>query len=119
MVLLSGKRKESSIIKDIIDPFLKNQTVRKNWKDPHYKKMMELLETMPIQKPKGDLEYKIKTTLRILPEYEIYHQLYGIPKNYDSTILEKIKEYHSKHYTITKIKYNLDICQHLATQHLT
>jgi len=110
MVLLSGKRKESRIIKDIIDPFLKNQTVRKNWRDPHYKKMVELLETMPVQKAKGDLEYKIKTTLRILPEYEIYHQLYGIPKKYDSTLLAKIKEYHSKNYPLSKIKYNLDIC---------
>lgn len=110
MVLLSGKRKESRIIKDIIDPFLKNQTVRKNYRDPHYKKMVELLETMPLQKTKGDLEYKIKTMLRILPEYEIYHQLYGIPKKYDFTLLEKIKEYHSKHYTISKIKYNLDVC---------
>ena len=114
MVFLSGKRKESRIIKDIVDPFLSNQTVRKNWRDPHYKKMIELIETIPIQKTKGDLEYKIKTTLRILPEYELYHQLYGIPKNYDLTILNKLKEYHSKNYPLLKIKYNLDICHHTS-----
>ena len=63
---------------------------------------------------KGDLEYKIKTELRILPEYEIYHQLYGIPKTYNSIWLHKIKEYHYKNYPLSKIKYNLDICQHMT-----
>jgi len=110
MVLLSGKRKESKLLKDIIDPFLTNQTiVRKNWKDPIYQKMIEILETLPIEKTKGDLEYKIKTPLRILPEYELYHQLYGIPKQYDVVLLSKLKEYHYKNYTFSKIKYNLNI----------
>jgi len=61
----------------------------------------------------GDLYYTIKTTLRISPEYEIYHQLYGIPKNYDPFLLQKIKEYQSKKYPFKKIKYNIDLCQQL------
>jgi hypothetical protein len=59
----------------------------------------------------GDLYYTIKTTLRISPEYEVYHQLYGIPKNYDPFLLQKIKEYQSKQYPLKKIKYNIDLCQ--------
>ena len=39
----------------------------------------------------GDLYYTIKTTLRVLPEYEIYHKLYGVPKNYDPFLLQKIQ----------------------------
>jgi hypothetical protein len=63
----------------------------------------------------GDLYYTIKTTLRVLPEYEIYHKLYGIPKNYDLFLLQKIQEYQSKQYPLNKIKYNIDLCQQ---QHL-
>ena len=58
---------------------------------------------------KGDLEYKIKTIMRILPEYELYHQLYGIPKQYDLLLLEKIKLYQLKKYSLNKIKYNLKV----------
>lgn len=106
MVFLSGKRKETRIIQDIVNPYLSNQPLRKKWKDPSYQKIIELLETIP-QNKTGDLEYKIKTTLRILPEYEMYHQLYGIPKNYNATALKKIKEYQSKNYPISKVKYNM------------
>jgi len=106
MVFLSGKRKETRIMQDIVKPYLSNQPLRKNWKNPSYQKIIELLETIP-QNATGDLEYKIKTTLRILPEYEMYHQLYGIPKMYNISLLKKIKEYHSKNYPISKVKYNL------------
>jgi hypothetical protein len=59
----------------------------------------------------GDLGYKFKTILRILPEYELYHMWFGKPDRYDETILNIIKEGIAKKIPHSIIKSKLIVCQ--------
>ena len=69
---------------------------------------MVLLSGTSVRHAPSD-EYIIKTQLRILPEYELYHTFFGVPEKHDAFILAKIKTCIEKKYSIEKIKSYLNI----------
>jgi len=123
MVFLSGKNKlkdpiQQTITKQLIDPYLKNQhdQLKENIHglhtvDPFYKQLIHVFEQLPTSKPvHGDLSYQFKTIIRIKPEYDLYHRLFGKTKVYDQEKLRIIQECISKKYTFPKIKSIFTIC---------
>jgi len=113
MVLLSGKNKENKSARKLIDACLENKEVLHekllygNYKDSFSKKIATVAELNMLSMPSGNLGYHFKNTLRISPEYELYHMWYGIPNKYDEQILAIIKENISKKTPYLKIKYML------------
>ena len=59
----------------------------------------------------GDLDYQFKTIIKLNPEYEIYHLLYGKTKIYNENKLHTIQECLRKKMSFDKIKYVLSICR--------
>ena len=119
MVLLSGKRKNKDndhFIKQFIKPYLENKREefkenilsKSNKLNPCYKQLVHLLDTMV--QTSYDLSYQFKTIIRLNPEYEIYHLIYGKPTKYNNEIIDKIKDCLNKNYPISKIKYIISIC---------
>ena len=121
MVLLSGKRKSKEntqkIIDDLIDPYLefrhqelKEKMVCMHTTDPFTSKLILLMDRIPLQTASGDLNYQFKTIIKLNPEYEVYHLLYGKTK-YDENKLHVIQECLRKKMSFDKIKYVLSICR--------
>jgi hypothetical protein len=123
MVFLSGKNKlkdpiQQTIAKKLFDPYLNNEfnQLKENIHcvhtiDPFYRQLIHVFERIPVTSAvKGDLSYQFKTIIKIKPEYELYHTLFGKTKLYDAEKLRIIQECISKKYTITKIKSMFTIC---------
>lgn len=111
MVLLSGKRKEiKHKLIDIEDKELLHQhLLYGRYNDAFSKKIATIVEKNIVSMPLGNVGYHFKTTLRLLPEYELYHMWYGKPDKYDETILLVIKDCISKKMPYLKIKSKLMI----------
>jgi hypothetical protein len=123
MVLLSGKRKgkdsvQQKILNQFIQPYLDNKhtVVKENMLSMHiqglspfYKKIINVIDTLPIQEEKYNLSYQFKTMIKLNPEYEIYNLIYGKTREYDTSKLLRIKDLLSKKYSFSKIKYILTL----------
>jgi hypothetical protein len=124
MVLLSGKRKckdnvQQKILNQFIQPYLDNKhtEVKENMLcmhtqglSPFYKKIMNVIDTIPIQVDENcNLSYQFKTIIKLNPEYEIYNLIYGKTRDYDTTKIVRIKDLLSKKYSFSKIKYILTV----------
>jgi hypothetical protein len=117
MVLLSGKRKCKENIQKIIDNFidpylehrhteLKENLLCMHTTTPLGNKMIELMDRIPLQiSSSGDLGYQFKTIIKLKPEYELYHLLYGKTKLYNKQKLHIIQECLRKKMSFSKIKY--------------
>jgi len=117
MVLLSGKRKCKENIQKIIDNFidpylehrhteLKENLLCMHTTTPLGNKMIELMDRIPLQiSSSGDLGYQFKTIIKLKPEYELYHLLYGKTKIYNKQKLHIIQECLRKKMSFSKIKY--------------
>lgn len=122
MVLLSGKRKckenTQKIMNELINPYLehrhtelKENLLCMHTSDPLTNKLAELLDRVPIQlSTSGDLGYQFKTFIKLNPEYELYHLIYGKTKNYDEQKIRVIQECIRKKMSFAKIKYVLSLC---------
>jgi hypothetical protein len=123
MVLLSGKRKgkdalQEKIVNRLIQPYLDNNHLEvkenilcmsRNQLSPFYKQIIDIFDKVPLQTEKnGDLTYQLKTTLKIKPEYEIYHLLFG-KKEYNEAKIDTIKDCLTKKYSFSKIKCILNV----------
>ena len=109
MVLLSGKKKDNKVVRNLINclgnkEILHQKLLYDNYKDPISKKIATIMESNMMSTPFEHLGHHFKNTLRILPEYELYHMWYGIPSKYDETILSIIKENIAKKIHYNKIK---------------
>jgi hypothetical protein len=117
MVLLSGKRKckenIQKIIDNFIDPYLEHRHTKlkenllcMHTTTPLGNKMIELMDRIPLQiSSSGDLGYQFKTIIKLKPEYELYHLLYGKTKIYNKQKLHIIQECLRKKMSFSKIKY--------------
>ena len=106
MVLLSGKRKikPDTMYQSIPIPsypsYSKEYSV--NTQETFYG---EFSKTNVIKTPdNGDLTYQIKTKINLLPEYEIYHLIFGETKEYTDIFLTTIKECLAKKMSYPQIK---------------
>jgi len=106
MVLLSGKKNNLPRILNSLGnkELLHQKLLYESYKDPFSKKIATIMESAMISMPFQHLGYHFKNTLRISPEYELYHMWYGIPTKYDENILCIIKENISKKMPYHKIK---------------
>ena len=121
MVLLSGKRKckenVQKIIDNFIDPYLehrhtelKENLLCMHTSTPLGNKMIQLMDMLP-QQPStpGDLSFQFKTIIKLKPEYELYHLIYGKTKIYDQQKIHILQECLRKKMSFTKIKYVLSL----------
>ncbi len=114
MVLLSGKRRETKMMR-LIDPCVKNQVelVHQQLLYGKYRGMSKNIAKMAehyllSKQIDGHLHHPCPP-IRMCPEYELYHAWFGVPKTYDEQILLTIKESVRKKIPYSKIKSNLKI----------
>jgi len=112
MVLLSGKKRETKLMR-IIQPCLQNQTellheklLYGNYKDPFSKKIAKLAEHQLLSEQLGNVAHHCPP-IRLLPEYELHNMWYGT--DYDLNKINKIKECLSKKIPYNKIKSILTV----------
>jgi hypothetical protein len=117
MVLLSGKRKCKDNIQKIIDNFidpylehrhteLKENLLCMHTSTPLGNKIVQLMDRVPLQlSSSGNLGFQFKTNIKIKPEYELYHLLYGKTKIYNEQKLHIVQECLRKKMSFAKIKY--------------
>jgi hypothetical protein len=118
MVLLSGKNKHAhtKLLNQLILPYLSNQNnvfqenlLYKSYPDLLSKKIIEIFNNNPLETLSGNLHYNLKTTIKILPEYEVYNLLFGKPIEYDMVLLQKVKECVLNKIPFSKIKSLLNV----------